>query len=80
MRYFVTPRSAALCSLGLLCALVGLIYLTRTAPQLPSFLPGHVAHSRHPRIYYKRAIPLFIVSAVALMAANRVSKTAVGDW
>ena len=80
MRYFVTPLSAALCALGLVCALVGFVYLTQTAPHLPSFLPGHVAHSRHPRVYYKRAVPLLLVSSAALYAANRVSKTAVGDW
>jgi hypothetical protein len=45
MRFFVTPRSAAYCIFGLLCALVGLIYLTHTAPHLPSFLPGHVPHA-----------------------------------
>jgi hypothetical protein len=80
MRFFVTPLSAALCTLGVLCAIVGFVYLTRTAPQLPSFLPGHIAHSHHPRIYYKRAIPLLLVSGAALYAANRVSKAAVGDW
>ena len=80
MRYFVTPLSAALCTLGLLCALVGIIYLTRTAPNLPSFFPGHVTHARHPRIFYNRAIPLLVISGVALYAANRISKTAMGDY
>lgn len=80
MRFFVTPRSAAFCILGLLCAFVGLIYLTVTAPALPSFLPGHVPHAQHPHTYYKRAVPLLAVAAVALYLAHRISKRALHDY
>jgi hypothetical protein len=80
VRYFVTVRSSACCILGLLCGLVGLIYLTRTATHLPTFLPGYVAHTHHARLYYKRAIPLLIVSVFALRAADRISKRALHDY
>lgn len=80
MRFFITPRSAAFCILGLLCAVVGLIYLTVTAPNLPTFLPGHVSQAQHPRIYYNRAVPLLAVAAVALYLAHRISKRALHDY
>jgi H+/Cl- antiporter ClcA len=80
VRYFVTLRSSAFCILGLVCGLVGLIYLTNTATHFPHCLPGYVAHARHPRVYYKRAIPLLIIAAVALRVADRISKQALGDY
>lgn len=37
----------ALVVLGVLFAVVGVIYFTRTAANLPSFFPGHLAGSAH---------------------------------
>jgi hypothetical protein len=80
MRYFVTARSAAFCTLGIVLGLLGLVYLTHLAAALPSFLPGPVEHARHPRIYFELAIPLLALAGLALYAANRISKDALGDW
>ena len=39
--------TAGLIVLGLLFAVVGVVYLAKTAAQLPSFFPGHQVGSAH---------------------------------
>ena len=39
--------TAGLIALGVIFAVLGVVYLARTAAQLPAFLPGHQAGSAH---------------------------------
>jgi hypothetical protein len=80
MRYFVTLRSGLFCLVGLICTVVGLIYLTNSGAHLPRFLPGHVGHGVHSRIYFERALLLFAVAVIALRNADRISRRALGDY
>jgi hypothetical protein len=53
--------TAGLIVLGVLFAVVGVVYLAKTAAQLPSFLPGHQAgyahhHTKHAFVAFALAI------------------------
>ena len=53
--------TAGLIVLGLLFAAVGVVYLAKTAAQLPSFFPGHQAgyahhHTKHALVAFALAI------------------------
>ena len=53
--------TAGLIVLGLLFAVVGVVYLAKTAAQLPSFFPGHQAgfahhHTKHALVAFALAI------------------------
>ena len=58
----------ALIVLGAVLLAVGIIYLTITAPNLPGFIPGHVAHARHARHYSKRGILAIVLAALSFVA------------
>jgi hypothetical protein len=46
---------------------IAVIYLTTTAPDLPSFIPGHVEHVKHARKYSKRGIAAIAVAVAAFV-------------
>jgi uncharacterized membrane protein len=63
----ISPLSWLLIVVGIAFVVVGVIYLTITAPNLPGFIPGHVAHARHARHYTKRGIAAVIVALAAFV-------------
>ncbi len=64
----------ALLVVGAALLAVGLIYLTVAAPNLPSFVPGHVSHSRTAHHYSKRGIAAVVLAAAAFVGAYVVSR------
>jgi hypothetical protein len=66
--------AVALLVLGAVLLAVGIIYLSITAPHLPSFVPGRVAHARHARHYNKRGIVAIVLAAVAFVGASFVAR------
>ena len=74
----LTPIALALVVAGLLFSLIGLMYLTITAPHLPGFIPGHVTLPRHPlrngrvlhaRAYWKRGVLALVLAGAAFGGA-----------
>jgi amino acid permease len=65
----ISPLSWLLIVVGLAFAALCVIYLTLTAPNLPSFVPGHVGHVLHARHYKKRAAVSLAVAVVAFAGA-----------
>ena len=59
--------TAGLIVLGLLFAAVGVVYLAKTATQLPSFFPGHQAGSAHH--HTKHALVAFALAIVSWAGA-----------
>jgi len=59
--------TAGLIVLGLLFAAVGVVYLAKTAAQLPSFFPGHQAGSAHH--HTKHALVAFALAIVSWAGA-----------
>jgi hypothetical protein len=59
--------TVALIVLGVLFAVVGAIYLARTAAQLPSFFPGHQAGGAH--THTKHALAAFAVAVICWIGA-----------
>jgi hypothetical protein len=59
--------TAGLIVLGLLFAVVGVVYLAKTATQLPSFFPGHQAGSAHH--HTKHALVAFALAIVSWAGA-----------
>ena len=57
----------ALIILGLVFVAIGVIYLTKTAANLPSFLPGHQAGSAHH--HTKHALVAFGLAVVSWLGA-----------
>ncbi len=57
----------ALAVLGVLFAIAGVIYLMRTANDLPSIFPGHQAGSAHH--HTKHGLGMFVLAAVTWVAA-----------
>jgi hypothetical protein len=69
--------TAGLIVLGLLFAAVGVVYLAKTAAQLPSFFPGHQAgyahhHTKHALVAFALAI---LSWAGAWFASGRRSRS-----
>ncbi len=64
----------ALIVLGAVLLAVGIIYLTITAPHLPSFIPGRAPHARRARYYSKRGIVAIVLAAVAFVGAYFASR------
>jgi H+/Cl- antiporter ClcA len=56
-----------LIALGVVLAIVGVIYLIDTAGHLPSFFPGHQAGSTHH--HTKHALLAFVLAILALIGA-----------
>ena len=59
--------TAALIVVGIVLAGLGVIYFTRTAGQLPAFLPGHQAGSVHHHL--KHGLVAFALALLAWIAA-----------
>jgi hypothetical protein len=59
--------TAGLIVLGVLFAVVGVVYLAKTAAQLPSFFPGHQAGSAHH--HSKHALVAFALAIVSWAGA-----------
>ncbi len=59
--------TVALAVLGVLFAVAGVVYLTRTASDLPSFFPGHLAGSAHKHV--KHGLGMFVLAAVTWLGA-----------
>lgn len=59
--------TAALIVLGVLFAAIGVVYLARTAAQLPGFFPGHQAGSAHH--HTKHALAAFALALVSWAGA-----------
>jgi hypothetical protein len=59
--------TAALIILGLVFAVIGVIYLTETAAHLPSFFPGHQAGSPHH--HTKHALVAFALAVLSWVGA-----------
>src|ERR1700730_8339365 len=64
--------TAALIVLGLVCAALGVVYLTQTAAHLPSFLPGHQAGSAHH--HTKHALAAFVLALLAWTRAGLTTR------
>jgi hypothetical protein len=60
----ISPIGWLLIALGLVSVVIGVIYLTTTAANLPSFIPGHVAHADSGK-YKKRAVASIAVALAA---------------
>ncbi len=56
-----------LIALGVVVAVVGVVYLVQTAGQLPTFFPGHQAGSAHHHV--KHAVLAFGLALLALIGA-----------
>jgi hypothetical protein len=65
----ISPIAWALIVVGLVFVALAIIYFTTTAPDLPSFIPGHVEKVRHARKYNKRGIASVVVAVLAFGAA-----------
>jgi hypothetical protein len=61
----LSPLSWVLIVVGLAFLVVGVLYLTTTASNLPSFIPGHVAHVKHAGKHSKRGIAAIVVAVAA---------------
>ena len=61
----ISPLSWLLIVIGLLFVALAVIYFTTAAPDLPSFIPGHVEHVKHARKYSKRGIAAIVVAVAA---------------
>jgi hypothetical protein len=59
--------TAALIVLGLVFAVIGVIYLTETAAHLPSFFPGHQAGNAHH--HTKHALVAFALAVLSWVGA-----------
>lgn len=59
--------TVALIALGVIFAALGVLYLARTAGQLPAFLPGHQAGSGHH--HTKHALAAFALAILSWVGA-----------
>ena len=59
--------TAALIALGVIFAGLGVLYLAKTAAQLPAFLPGHQAGSAHH--HTKHALAAFALAILSWAGA-----------
>ena len=57
----ISPIGWLLIVFGVICIVFAVIYLTTTAPNLPSFVPGAVTHVKHARKYTKRGILALVI-------------------
>jgi hypothetical protein len=59
--------------IGVLCIVVGILYLTQPAHALPTFIPGYLAHANGH--HNKRGIVALIVGAVIVIVGLVVAMT-----
>jgi amino acid permease len=69
----LSPISWALIVVGLAFLGLGVIYFAYTAPDLPSFIPGHVDRALHARHYTKRGVAGIVIAALAFLGAFLVT-------
>ena len=82
MRLRVTPLAIVFAVIGVLLVIVGIIYLTVAAKDLPAFIPGqvdHVTHTRNRRgaVALVLGIGSLLVAFVAAYLAGRSAKREV---
>jgi predicted membrane channel-forming protein YqfA (hemolysin III family) len=65
----LSPISWVLIVVGVVFLALGIIYFAFTAPDLPSFVPGHVDKAAHARHFTKRGIAAIVVAVIAFAAA-----------
>lgn len=63
----IRPLTIALAILAVVLIIAGVVYLTKTAGDLPAFFPGHAAHST--KHHYKHGIAMFVLALLALGGA-----------
>ncbi len=63
----IRPLTVGLFLLAILLVVIGVVYFTKTAADLPSFFPGHAAGST--RHHVKHGLVAFTLAVVALVAA-----------
>ena len=63
----IRPLTIALAALAIVLIAIGVVYLTKTAGDLPSFFPGHAAHSA--KHHTKHALAMFSLALLAIGAA-----------
>jgi amino acid permease len=63
----IRPLTIGLLVLAAVLIVVGVIYMTNTAANLPAFFPGHLAHSPHH--HTKHGLAAFTLAIVVLIAA-----------
>ncbi len=61
------PLTGLLIVVAAVFVVIGVVYLTKTAGQLPAFFPGHTAGSTHK--HTKHAIAVFSLAALTLVGA-----------
>jgi len=63
----IRPLTLLLLLATLALAIVGFLYFTKTAADLPAFFPGHLAHSTHKHV--KHGMVAVTLAAVTLVGA-----------
>ncbi len=63
----IRPATIGLLALAVLLVVVGVVYVTTTAGNLPAFFPGHAAHSTHHHV--KHGLAAFTLALVTLIGA-----------
>jgi hypothetical protein len=63
----IKPLTIVLALLGVVLIVVGIVYVSRSAGELPSFFPGHEAGSTHKHI--KHGLAAFALGIVAFVGA-----------
>jgi hypothetical protein len=63
----IRPLTIGLVLLAAVLVAIGVVYFTKTAGDLPSFFPGHAAHST--KHHVKHGIALIMLALLALGAA-----------
>jgi len=63
----IRPLTVLLVVGALALILIGVVYVTKTAANLPAFFPGHAAHSA--KHHYKHAAAAFTLALLVLGAA-----------
>jgi hypothetical protein len=63
----IRPLTVALFGLAVVLAVIGVLYFTRTAGNLPHILPGHIEHSA--KHHYKHGLVAVTLAVLALFGA-----------
>jgi len=61
----IRPLTIVLVVVAILCVVAGIVYFTDTAAKLPSFFPGHAAHSTKHHIKHGLAAIAVAIAALA---------------
>jgi len=63
----IRPVTIGLLILAAILVIVGIVYITRSAADLPAFFPGHDAHSTHHHV--KHGLAALSLAVAALVVA-----------